>query len=110
MATLVHANADTVDYTPASAVVAGDVVVQGTLVGVAHAAIAANALGALHVTGVYDFAKAVTSGSAITAGAKVYWDASGEVVTTTVGSNVYVGKVELAATAVATTVAVRLEQ
>ena len=102
MATLVHTGC-TVDYTPSSAVVAGDVIVQGTLVGVAHAAIAANTLGALTIEGVFDFPKAVTSGSALTAGALVYWDSGAEVITATSGGNTYVGKMELAATAIATT-------
>lgn len=109
MATLIHDDSS-VDYTPSSAVTAGDVIVQGTLVGVAHTAIAADTLGSLGVVGVYAFPKAILSTSAIAAGAKVYWDSSAEVVTETVGSNVYVGKVELAATATAATVAVRLDQ
>jgi predicted RecA/RadA family phage recombinase len=41
------------DYTPSSAVAAGDVVVIGALVGVAPEAIAANAVGALAVEGVF---------------------------------------------------------
>jgi predicted RecA/RadA family phage recombinase len=44
---------DVLDYTPSSAVAAGDVVVIGSLVGVAPRAIAANAVGALSVEGVY---------------------------------------------------------
>ena len=42
------------DYTPAAAVAAGDVVVIGSLVGVAPRAIAANAVGALAVEGVFE--------------------------------------------------------
>ena len=45
---------DLLDYTPGSAVAAGEVVVIGSLVGVAPRAIAANALGALAVEGVYE--------------------------------------------------------
>ena len=63
-----------IDYTPGSDVSAGDVVVQGELVGVAKLDIAANALGALAVAGVFDFPKATGGGTAITAGANVYWD------------------------------------
>jgi len=63
-----------IDYTPGSAVSAGDVVVQGELVGVAKLDIAASALGALAVAGVFDFPKATGASTAITAGAKVYWD------------------------------------
>jgi len=45
------------DYTPGAAIAAGDVVVQGDLVGVAKRPIAANELGAIEVEGVFDFAK-----------------------------------------------------
>lgn len=45
---------DVLDYTPAAAVAAGDVVVIGALVGVAPRAIAANAVGALAVEGVFE--------------------------------------------------------
>jgi len=65
---------DAIDYTPGSDVAAGDVVVQEDLIGVAKLDIPANALGALHVTGVLDFPKATGSGSSIPAGIKVYWD------------------------------------
>jgi len=60
-----------IDYTPGSAVSAGDVVVQGDLVGVAKSDIAASRQGALAISGVFD----VTKGSAVfTAGQAVYWD------------------------------------
>jgi len=61
-----------IDHTPSSAVSAGDVVVQGDLIGVAKLDIAANVLGALAVDGVFDLPKATGGGTAITAGAKVY--------------------------------------
>jgi predicted RecA/RadA family phage recombinase len=99
-----------VDYTPSGAVAAGDVVVQGDLVGVAPRAIAASALGALQVQGVIRFPKATGSSTALTAGAKVYWNASSEVVTTTSSGNKYVGKVVTAADDDDTTVDVRMEQ
>jgi predicted RecA/RadA family phage recombinase len=91
MATYVQ-DGKTIDYTPTSAVDAGQVVVQGDLVGVATRPIAANALGALAVSGVFDFDKDTGSATAISAGAKVYWDAGNEVATTTVGSNKLIGK------------------
>jgi len=65
---------NSIDYTPGADVAAGDVVVQGDLVGVAKLDIPANTLGALAVAGVFDFPKATGVGTAITAGAKVYWD------------------------------------
>jgi predicted RecA/RadA family phage recombinase len=66
---------DAIDYTPSADVAAGDVVVQEDLIGVAKLDIPADTLGALHVTGVFDFPKAVGSGTAITAGLEVNWDA-----------------------------------
>ena len=63
-----------IDYTPGAAVAAGNVVVQGALIGVAKRPIAANELGALSVEGVFDFPKATGGGSAVAAGVNVYWD------------------------------------
>ncbi|GAG92230.1 unnamed protein product, partial [marine sediment metagenome] len=88
-----------IDYTPALAVTAGDVVVQGDLVGVALHDIAALRKGALAIEGVFDFPKDTGSSNAITAGAKVYWDAENEVATTTAGENKQIGKAVEAASA-----------
>ena len=65
-----------IDHTPAADVSAGDVVVQGELVGIAKLDIAAEALGALAVTGVFDLPKADGEGTALTVGTAVYWDAA----------------------------------
>ncbi len=101
---------DSVDYTPSSAVAAGDVIVQGTLVGVAKTPIAANVLGSLAVRGVFDVAKAAV---AFTPGAAVYWDADGNPVggtagtgaaTTTRTGNTFMGFALAAAGETATTV------
>lgn len=86
----------TVNYTPAVAVAADTVVIQGTLVGIAFNAIAAGKLGALQVHCVAEFTKASGSGTAISAGAKVYINAVTLVVSTT-NTDVYLGKVETAA-------------
>lgn len=99
-----------IDYTPSSAVASGDVVVIGDIVAVATEPIAANALGAVDVEGVFTFPKATTSASAITAGAKLYWDASGEVVTTTADSNKTAGYAVADAGATAATVDVKLSR
>ncbi len=64
-----------IDYTPGSAVAAGQVVVQSTLPGFARTPIAANALGSLGVAGIYDIVKVT---GAIDAGVAVYWDANGD--------------------------------
>jgi len=74
---------NSIDYTPGSAVAAGDVVVQSNVVGIAKLDIAASALGALAVTGIFDVVKAT---GAIDAGAAVYWDAAGNPVGGTAGS------------------------
>jgi len=101
-----------IDYTPGSAVSAGDVVVQGDLVGVAKLDIAANALGALAVAGVFDFPKATGGSTAITAGANVYWDTGDSEAKedSESGANKYLGKVVTATADADTTVRVRLEQ
>jgi predicted RecA/RadA family phage recombinase len=101
---------DSINYTPTVAVVAGDVVVQGTLIGIAKVAIPANTLGALAVKGIFRFAKGVLSTDALTAGATVYWDAGSEVATATASGNTFLGKVETAAAAADSTVDVRLGQ
>ena len=103
---------DQIDYTPGSAVAAGAVVVQGDLVGVAKQPIAANALGALAVSGVFDFPKATGGGSAITAGATVYWDEAEQVAKTDseTGANKLIGKTTAAAGDNDATVRVRMSQ
>ena len=111
LSTTLRYDGDVVEYTPSSAVTAGTVVVQGTLVGVALQDIAANALGALSVEGVFDFPKtAAGSGQAIAVGVAVYWDDTNDVATTTSSGNTLIGKVVLAALTTDTTVRVRISQ
>jgi len=103
---------NTIDYTPVADVNAGDVIVQGDLVGITKLDIAAGALGALAVTGVFDVPKATGVGSAIGAGLKVYWDEAESVAKTDAeaGANKYLGKTVLAAGDDDATARVRLEQ
>ena len=68
----------TIDYTPQSAVAAGDVVELGTIPLVAPVAIPAGVLGALSCDGVFDLPK---TSDAFTAGDTVYWDNDGTPVT-----------------------------
>ena len=97
-----------VDYTPSVDTPAGSVVVQDDLVGITKHDIKADALGALAVEGVFDIAKDPTA--AITAGAKLYWDATnGQAVTTATG-NKLLGKAIADAAASTTLVRVRLSQ
>jgi predicted RecA/RadA family phage recombinase len=99
-----------VDYTPGADVAAGAVVVQGDLVGVAPRPIPANTLGALAVEGVFDFPKATGGGTAITAGALVYWNAGASQATTTAAGNKLIGKTTKAAADADATVRARLSQ
>ena len=103
---------ESIDHTPGAAVAAGDVVVQGELVGVAKVDIPANALGALAVAGVFDFPKATGVGTAITSGSTVYWDEAAKEATTNsaAGVNKELGKTVAAAADGDGTVAVRLSQ
>ncbi|MFM7844611.1 MAG: DUF2190 family protein [Planctomycetota bacterium] len=97
-----------VDYTPGSAVAAGDVVVQGDLVGVVVRPLAAQENGSLLVWGTFDFTK--NTGVTYTVGTIVYWDDTNNVVTTTATGNKAIGKVVRAAASADTTVRVRLSQ
>ena len=101
-----------VDCTPGADVALGAVVVQGDLVGIAPRAIAANQLGSLCVTGVFDLPKATGAGTAIPLGVKVYWDEAEQVAKTDdeAGANKYLGKTVKAAADADETVCVRLSQ
>lgn len=104
-AVYLHGEQTVVDYTPSAAVVAGDVVVQGELVGVALHPIDANTLGGLAVTGVFVVEKDNTS---IGAGALVYWDNTNKKATATATGNKLMGKAVKAALAADTKVTVLL--
>lgn len=101
---------DAIDFTPAADVPAGEVVVQGDLVGVAKCDIKANTLGALSVVGVFDFPKATGGSSAIAAGAIVYWNDTTNVATTTASGNKKIGTCVRAAADADATVRVRMSQ
>jgi predicted RecA/RadA family phage recombinase len=106
-ATYVH-EGELIDYTPGSAVAAGEVVVQGELVGVVARPLAAGEAGAILVWGVFDFAK--NTGVAYTVGTILYWDDTNNVVTATATGNKQIGKTIRAAASADTTVRVRLSQ
>jgi predicted RecA/RadA family phage recombinase len=97
---------EVLDHTPAGAVANGQMVVIGARVGIALAAIAAGATGALAVTGVFTYNKLSTDTMA--QGALVYFDAANNRLTTTVGSNVLAGIAAAPAAATTTTVQVSL--
>ena len=85
-----------INYRPAEAVAAGEVIVLGSLVGIARLDIAADTLGALATVGVFEIDKAA---EAVTLGAVLYWDATAKKVTATGTGNVYIGKAVTAAEA-----------
>jgi predicted RecA/RadA family phage recombinase len=101
-----------IDHTPGGPVAAGQVVVQGSLIGVAKTPIEANRLGAIAVRGIFDVVKA---NEQISLGAAVYWDADGDpyggtpstgALTTSAGGNIFVGFTMAAAEATDPTVRV----
>ena len=101
-----------IDYTPGGDVAAGDVVVLSDLVGVAKRDIKANVLGALAVSGVFDFAKEGGVGVTFAVGDKAYWDDGNDVAVATdgAGANKLIGKATAAAADADTIVRIRLSQ
>jgi len=82
------------DHTPEAALAQGDVVaIEDDFYGVATAAIAAGAKGALAVQGVFEF----VSDGAIAAGALVFWDSVTSKVSATPADNCYIGRAVAAA-------------
>jgi predicted RecA/RadA family phage recombinase len=96
-----------IDYTPAVAKTAGDVVLLGDLLGIVRNDIPANRLGALAVEGVFEFPK--QAGTALTTGQKVYWDATNLRVAGDPGVGRLVGRVTKDAASADTTVRVLIE-
>ena len=87
------------------AVVSGQLVAAGKLVGVALGDIAINATGQLALGEVWDVAKAAV---AVTQGADLYLKVADKNLTTTATDNIYAGKAFAAAASGAATVLVRL--
>lgn len=85
---------NTLAITAAAALQSGDGVLAGTIFGVATGDIALGAVGTINLTGVYDLPKAASQ--AWTVGAKIYWDATNGVCTTTATSNTLIGVAVLA--------------
>lgn len=75
---------DLLDYTPGSAVAAGDVVVIGSLVAVAPRPIAANALGTVAIEGVW--AMPCATGATGAQGSAINWYATSGVAHATTGT------------------------
>jgi len=81
---------ESIDYTPTGAVTAGDVVVQGLILGVACNDIAANELGSLTIEGVFRF----TTSATFDVGDMAFY-ASGTDTITATDTDVYAGRVVL---------------
>lgn len=75
---------ETIDYVNggAAAIAAGDIVTLSTRIGIAADPIAVGAIGAVHVTGVFDLPKKASEALA-TVGAAVYYSADGITATST---------------------------
>lgn len=83
------------NYTPSGAdVSSGDLVVIGTIAGIAKTDIADGKTGAVHVSGVFSVAKA---SGAVSQGAKLYWSSANSNLTTTASGNTLVGVAAAAA-------------
>lgn len=97
---------DVIDYPAGSAVASGAVVLFGVRIGVALAAIAAGASGALAVKGIFTIAKLSTDVVAI--GALLYWDNGNSRLTTTSAGNTLAGYATKAAGNGVTTVEINI--
>jgi len=83
-----------IDYIPSVDTPYGTVVIQGDLVGITKRNIKAGELGALALSGLFEFPKATGAATAIPVGTKLYWDAGAEVATADSGggANERIGK------------------
>lgn len=98
---------NTIDFTPTTAVNAGDIVTRGGLVGIAKLDIDAGTQGALSLSGVYKVLKAAEK---FVTGESVFWNATTNQATHTLTDNQYLGKAVAYASETDETVSVRLEQ
>ena len=98
---------DVLDYTAGGAALAsGAVVLAGKRIGVVLRDIAANATGALSITGVWAIAK--LAGDAVVIGDLLYWDAGNSRLTVTAGGNTLAGFAASSAGAGVTTVNIKI--
>ena len=97
---------ETLDYTAAKKLEAGDVVSLGSRIGVAAEPVSAGQVGHVHVVGVFAMTKANTE--EIKQGAAVYYDAAAEAITATADGNTPAGYAAADAATTATSVLVKL--
>lgn len=81
---------DTITIPAPSAVISGDLVISGAIVGVALADAASGKPVSVKTTGVFDLPKVSAQGWAAI-GTLIYWDATDKVATTTATSNTKIG-------------------
>ena len=98
---------NTIDFTPTTAIAAGDIVTRGGLVGIAKLDIDAGTQGAISLSGVYKVAKGTEK---FVTGESVFWDATTSLATHTLTDHQYLGKAVAYAGETDETVSVRLEQ
>mgnify|MGYP003593239597 CR=1 FL=1 len=99
---------ETIPYTAASALAAGDVVFIGTLACVAHHPVDSGDTAELYFGGGLVYEVPVTAGTAITQGAALYWNSTSHVASATSTGNTAIGKAYTAASSTATSVLVVL--
>lgn len=98
---------DSIQYTATADVSAGDLLIIGSLAGVAAVDIADGDTGTVSITGVYDLTKGDTA-TAYTQGEALYWDATTSKITNTATSNTKIGTCVVPAATAATIVTVKL--
>lgn len=99
---------ETLALTAPYAVAAGEGLLVGSIFGVAKAAAASGAAVDALTQGVVDLKKGTAAGTAIAAGAKVYWDNAAKVATGTATANTLIGAAVASAADADATVRVKL--
>lgn len=97
---------DTLDIIAAADVASGDVVIKGSIIGIANADAAIGDTFALDVVGVFNLPK--VAALAIAQGDTVYWDSANGLVTKTAGGNTKLGVATEAVPNPSASVSVRL--
>ncbi|GLK84665.1 DUF2190 family protein [Ancylobacter defluvii] len=97
---------ETLTFPAPAAVVSGEIVIAGSIIGVAAGGAASGADVDVDVTGVFTLPK--VAALAVTLGATVYWDAANKLVTTTASGNTKLGYAVAAVGNPSATVNVRL--
>lgn len=97
---------DVIDYVAPAAIVSGQVLLIGVRIGVALAAIASGATGAVRMLGIFTIAKLTTDVVAV--GVALYWDNTNSRLTTTATANTLAGFATAAAGNGVTTVEISI--